>query len=180
MSVLLDFTGARWDGTTRELCIQPVNVPAALQWLVKHDQKKTYTCEIKEFRKKRSKNANNYCWVLCEELAKVLHCNKEDIYRDKIMEVGVFRDFHVPENEEKSFCTAWGMLGTGWMTERVDFSGNIVTVRAYYGSSRYNTSQMSRLLDRLIESCEEVGIDVISPKDRALLLEDWGKRNGKE
>lgn len=52
---LLDFTSARWDGTTRELCLKPINVPAVLQWLVKHDEKKTYTCEIKEFRKREAR-----------------------------------------------------------------------------------------------------------------------------
>ena len=94
--------------------------------------------------------------------------------------MGVYKDFHLPPDESKTFRAAWAQLGTGWITEQVDDDGPLLVVRAYYGSSRYNTSQMSRLLDRLIESCEEVGIDVLSPKDRALLLEDWGKRNGKE
>lgn len=34
---LLNFTSARWDRTTGELCIKPVNIPAVLQWLYKHD-----------------------------------------------------------------------------------------------------------------------------------------------
>lgn len=175
MAILLDFTSARWDGTTRELRLKPVNVPDVLRWLLHYDKTKTYTCELKEFRRKRSRNANDYCWVLCEELAKALGCKKEDVYRDQIHQVGVFRDFHLPEQEEKSFCTAWGMLGTGWVTERVDFSGQMVTIRAYYGSSRYNTKQMSRLLDNLIQDCEAVGIDTLTPKEKALLLDDWRK-----
>lgn len=177
---LLDFTSARWDGTTRELCLKPINVPAVLQWLVKHDEKKTYTCEIKEFRKKRSKSANDYCWVLCEELAKALRMKKEDVYRDHIKAVGVFKDFHLPPDEAKTLQAAWGQLGTGWITEQVDDDGPLIVVRAYYGSSRYNTKQMARLLDNLIQDCDAVGIDTMTPKERALLLDDWGNRDAKE
>lgn len=177
----LDFPGtARWNPETQEFCFSPKNVPEALRWLMKQDKEKTYTCEIKEFRRKRSKNANDYCWVLCERLSKALKIEKEDVYRDQIKAVGVFRDFHLNEAEEKSFCTAWGMLGTGWVTERVDFSGAEVTVRAYYGSSRYNTKQMARLLDHLIQDCQACGIETITPREQALLIDDWGKEHGKE
>lgn len=54
--------------------------------------------------------------------------------------------------------------------------GPLLIVRAYYGSSRYNTKQMSRLIDSLMEDCEAVGIVTISEKDKGLLLDDWDKR----
>lgn len=177
----LDFPGtARWNPETQEFCFKPKNIPATLQWIMRQDAKKTYTCELKEFRRKRSKNANDYCWVLCEKLAQALHMEKDDVYRDQIKSVGVFKDFHLNEAEEKSFCTAWGMLGTGWVTERVDFSGDMVTVRAYYGSSRYNTKQMARLLDHLIQDCSACGIETITPKEAALLLDDWRESHAQK
>ena len=48
-------------------------------------------------------------------------------------------------------------------------------IRLYYGSSTYNTKQMSRLLDAVIADCKEQGIDVATPAELALLKEEWGK-----
>lgn len=135
-----------------------------------------FTAKLSKEGKRRSLDANRYAWKMMDELAKAVDSTKEEIYREQIRAVGVFRDFHLPENEEKSFCTAWGMLGTGWITERVDFSGDTVTVRAYYGSSRYSVRQMSRLIDNLIQDCRAVGIDTLTPAERDLLLSDWGER----
>ena len=69
------------------------------------------------------------------------------------------------------------MLGTGWVTEQVDYGpdGDHLVIRLYYGSSTYNTKQMSRLLDAVIADCKEQGIDVATPAELALLKEEWGK-----
>lgn len=91
--------------------------------------------------------------------------------------MGVYKDFHLPPDEAKTFRTAWAQLGTGWLTEQVDDDGPLLVVRAYYGSSRYNTKQMSRLIDSLMQDCEAVGICTISDSEKALLLDDWGKRH---
>ena len=176
--ILLDFTDARFDALTGTLCIRPKNLPMVRQWLLReYKDGVTYTAEIKRFRKKRSKNANDLCWVMCEKLAAATLQTKEDIYRDQIRKVGVFRDYHLPPEDVKAFREDWATLGTGWQTEQVDDDGPLLVIRAYYGSSRYNTKQMSRLIDSLMEDCEAVGICTISDSEKALLLDDWGKRH---
>lgn len=177
MSILLDFTDAKFDALTGRLSIKPVNVPYLRQWLVReYKDGVTYTAEIKRFRKRRSKNANDLCWAMCEQLADAIRSTKEEVYRDQIRKVGVYKDFHLPPKEAKTFRAAWAQLGTGWLTEQVDDDGPLLVIRAYYGSSRYNTKQMSRLIDSLMEDCEAVGVVTISEKDKALLLDDWEKR----
>ena len=177
MSILLDFTDAKFDALTGRLSIKSVNVPYLRQWLVReYKDGVTYTAEVKRFRKRRSKNANDLCWTMCEQLADAIRSTKEEVYRDQIRKVGVYKDFHLPPDEAKTFRTAWAQLGTGWLTEQVDDDGPLLVVRAYYGSSRYNTKQMSRLIDSLMEDCEAVGIVTVSEKDKALLLDDWEKR----
>ena len=51
-------------------------------------------------------------------------------------------------------------------------------IKSYIGSSDYDTSQMSRLLDLIIEDCRQNGIDVMSERERSLLIYEWGKKDG--
>lgn len=177
MSILLDFTDAKFDALTGRLSIKPVNVPYVRQWLMKEYQAdKIYTAEIKRFRKKRSKNANAFCWKICEQLAQATGQTKEDVYRDAIKDVGMFKDMSMLPEDAKTMRHAWEMLGTGWLTEQVDGDGPMLLIRFYYGSSTYDTKQMSRLIDNLMQDCDAVGIVTISEKDKALLLDDWEKR----
>lgn len=145
--------------------------------------------EIKKHRKSRSLDANNYCWKLCSMIADKL-CDdgeittKEDIYRESIREVGVFKDFpNLAQDDAKTLRHAWQMLGTGWVTEQVDFShdGECITVRCYYGSSQYNTKQMSRLIDNLVQDCQALGITTDTPEQIEKIKSLWAQApKGKE
>ena len=44
---------------------------------------------------------------------------------------------------------------------------------AYHGSSVYDTKQMSRLIDNLVQDCKEIGIETLPPEKLSLLVEDW-------
>lgn len=134
-----------------------------------------YIADLKEKRERRSLDANAYCWVLLDKLAASLNTTKEELYRLYVKRVGVFRDFHLDPEEAKSFEVAWSMLGTGWLTEQVDYTqdGERVVIRAYYGSSRYNTKQMSRLIDEIVEACKDQGIETKTPDELAIMKETW-------
>lgn len=54
------------------------------------DKNKKYDVEIKEHREHRSLNANSYCWVICEKIAKAINSTKIDVYRRAIHDVGTF------------------------------------------------------------------------------------------
>lgn len=136
-----------------------------------------YVAELKEYRKKRSMNANNYFWKLADQIAEKLGREKEELYLEYVKRVGPFKDFTLSEDEAKTFRVAWSMLGTGWPTEQVDYSpsGREVIVRAYYGSSQYNTRQMSRLIDMAVEDAKDLGIEVLTPLELERMKEEWGK-----
>lgn len=136
-----------------------------------------YVAELKEHRKKRSRNANNYFWQLADQIAEKLGREKEDLYLEYVKRVGPFKDFTLSEDEAKTFRVAWSMLGTGWPTEQVDYSpsGREVIVRAYYGSSQYNTRQMSRLIDMAVEDAKDLGIEVLTPLELERMKGEWGR-----
>jgi hypothetical protein len=54
-----------------------------------------------------------------------------------------------------------------------------VVVRAYYGSSTYNTRQMSRLIDSVVEDCKAVGVETLSPDRLESMKEDWNAQRNK-
>lgn len=137
--------------------------------------------EIERYRDKRSLSANNYCWTLCGKIADKLadddiRNNKDSVYREAIRQIGIYKDFHDLDPEEaKTLRIAWKSIGTGWITEQVDYSqdGDKVTIRCYYGSSQYNTKQMSRLIDNLKQDCEALGIPTETPEETAKRLSLW-------
>lgn len=142
---------------------------------------KKLSIEIKQYREKRSNEANAYMWVLCTKLAEErskdgTKVTKDDVYREQIRDLGIYRDYtDLPLPEAKTLQTAWEMLGTGWITEQVDFSqnGENVTIRCYYGSSQYNTKQMSRLIDNIVQDCHAVGIETRTPDEIANMISLW-------
>lgn len=176
----ITFTAADWsmDSAGTWLRIR-ADIPAKAQaFLSSMVPGKKYVAEIKEYRKKRSLDSNNYFWQLCDQIASKLNRTKEDIYIDYIKSVGVFKDFHLSREEAPTFRTAWSMLGTGWPTEEVDYQqdGDGVVIRAYYGSSRYNTKQMSRIIDMAVQDAKALGIETLTPDELARMNLEWGEK----
>ena len=132
-------------------------------------------CELKQHRERRSLDANAYCWVLIGKLADKLNLPPVEIYREMVKEVGVYRDFHLPAAENKTLCTLWRKQGLAWLTETLDYEpdGDNVVTRCWYGSSVYNTKQMSRLIDLIVQECREQNIETMTPAELAGLLERW-------
>lgn len=133
--------------------------------------------EVKEYREKRSLSSNAYLWTLLDKIAGAIGSDKESIYLDFVRQYGLFKDFTLTEDEAKTFSVAWSKLGTGWPTEQVDYApdGEHVVIRAYYGSSTYNTKQMGRLLDAVIEECKELGIETRPREEIESMLKEKQK-----
>lgn len=134
--------------------------------------------EIKERKKKRSLDANAMLWVMCQKIAEILRSTKEDIYRRAIREVGVFEIVPIANEAVSRWIECWNEKGIGWYSEKLSDSkleGYIKTIN-YYGSSVYNTKEMSRLLDHIITDAKEAGIDVMTESEKNLLLQAWGNK----
>ena len=151
-----------------------VPIPQAFQWL---EEFKPGKYEISRYVEKRSKNANAYCWVLCDGIASKLggKYSKEDVYRRAIQAVGIYKLFEeMKPDQAATLETAWHKLGAGWVTQSDwEPDGETKWVRAYYGSSVYNKKQMGRLLDYIVEDARSVGVPV-EPKEKIeSLLREW-------
>ena len=161
-------------GTWLKLLVFPADAQKARKSVLKM-RECVYLADLKEWREKRSLDANGYFWKLLDGLSHALGEPKEELYLQYVKECGPFKDFTLTEEEAGTFRTAWSMLGTGWPTEQVDYAedGDRVVIRAYYGSSTYNTKQMSRLIDSVVADCKAVGVETLPPEKLALMKEEW-------
>lgn len=132
--------------------------------------------EIKEHKNTRSLDANAYLWVLLTKLQDKLSIPKEELYKNYIQKIGSSEILPVKNEAVDKFREAWQRNGLGWITEttksKLDGFTNVI---AYYGSSSYNTAEMSRLINEVVDDCKEQNIETKSDSEINSLLKQWGK-----
>lgn len=141
---------------------------------------KILTIDIKKWRKKRSLDANNYFWELLQKVCNYKDINTIEDYKRRVKELGIFKQFKIMAQDVKTFEKIWTDRGIAWFCEIVDtdYIGNIEfrIINAYYGSSSYNSKQMSRLIDNLVQDCKALGIETKPQAEINSLLESWNKK----
>ena len=141
-------------------------------------QDKDVDVAIKQYREKRSLSANAYAWVLINKLADAMEQSDIDVYRSHIKDMGVYRDVEINADAEKTLIKVWQDHGLGWCAERVDFgkTEDKVILRLWYGSSAYNSKQMSRFIEGIVQDCKALGIETLPQAeiDRLIQLSEMG------
>lgn len=132
--------------------------------------------KIGKFKQKRSLDANAYCWTLIGKIAEKTNVPKEEVYREAIRGIGGNYDVVcIKEDAADSLRNAWERNGIGWQTEvmlsKLDGCTNVLL---YYGSSTYDTEQMSRLIENILQDCKALGIEVKPQEEIDSLLKNWG------
>lgn len=140
------------------------------------DDEKQYILTIKEKKNRRSLNANSYAWVLLDKLAEKLSIAKTDLYRQYIKEIGGNCDTVCVTNKAlNDLRNGWEHNGIGWLTDTLPSKiKGCTNVILYYGSSTYDTAQMSRLINLIVEDCKEYGIETLTPAKLSRMCEEWG------
>lgn len=130
--------------------------------------------------KKRSTNANNYFWKLLQELCELAEIDTIEEYKRRVKELGIFRRFKIEKVNVKTFEKMWTSQGMAWFCEIFDTEiigdAEFKIINAYYGSSSFNSKQMSRLINDLVEDCKIYGIETKTSAEIKSLLESWDKR----
>lgn len=127
--------------------------------------------EIQRKRKKRSNDANALCWALCTEIANVLRADKDSIYVDMLKRYGQSDIWagatDVNPDEHFQYYDLFG--------KRTINGQEVIFYKVYKGSSKYDTREMSILIDGIIDEAKALDIEVISEREKSLLLQEWGK-----
>lgn len=133
--------------------------------------------EIGKEKKLRSLDANAFAWSLIGQLSAAMSIDKDVIYRNAVCAVGAFETMLIRNDAFDAFARVWAQKGLSWIAEKVDEQGDYAVVNAYYGSSVYDTKQMSALIDYLVQDCESIGIETDGGRI-ASLLEEWDAKHG--
>lgn len=141
-----------------------------ITWLLEQDSTKQY--EIKEHKKKRSLNANNYFWELTTQLANALRMDKEELYFLLLQRYGqsemvsVLADINV-----KPYFRYYTEAGESVLNGKL-----FKHYKVYKGSSEMDSKEMSILIDGLVSECQEQDIETRTPEEIKSLLESWKQK----
>lgn len=173
----LEFTGARWsqDDSGFWISLKVENPFEARRFLATKKEKK-YVADIKEYRERRSLDANAYMWVLVGKLSGKLGLPPEEVYRAAIRDVGDNYEVMPVRNDAlERWKIIWQSNGLGWLCEEIGPSklDGYTNVRNFYGSSAYDKAQMSRLINNIVQDCKAQDIETLTPAELARLTEEW-------
>ncbi len=156
-------------------------LPKLMQFIHNLDTEKEYVISVEKVKKKRSLNANAYFWVLCDKLAEATNISKAEIYRSYIKNIGGNNEtVCIVEAAVDKLKSGWEHNGLGWTVDVIDSKiEGCKNVILYYGSSTYDTKQMTRLIDFAVQDCKALSIETMTPQELSLLVEEWGNEQKK-
>lgn len=146
---------------------------------------------VKEYKRKRSLDANAYYWVLVTKLAKVLNLSKPHLHNLLLRRYGqpeiVDRQMVflvLPDSEsgtrKADEAETYHIRPTSQVKTGVD--GKVYrTYVMLRGSSTYNTAEMSELIDGLVSECKEQGIETLPEEELKRMMQmyeqNWRKHH---
>ena len=139
---------------------------------------------IKTWREGRSRNANNYFYVLVEKLADALRVSKPYIHNLMLRKYGQLERIDgkpvwvvLPETDDVARKVDEDETLHVRPTDQVKEGNDGRMYRTYLllkGSHDLNTRDFSILLDGIISECHEVGVDTATPEEITRMKAMWG------
>ena len=125
--------------------------------------------EIKEYREKRSLNANGYAWKLITEIANVIGKSKEEVYLDMLRHYGQSELVSVLSDiDVTGYFKYYEVAGTSVLNGK-----EFTHYKVYKGSSEYNTKEMSILIDGIVQEAKQLDIETLTPDEISRIKEMW-------
>ena len=76
----------------------------------------------------------------------------------------------------EKFKRIWKKQGIGFLVQEVSRKDKCVKVHCYYGSSTYDSKEMSLLINLLVELAKSLNIETKSQAEIDSLLKEWDKK----
>lgn len=124
-------------------------------------------------REKRSLDSNAYCWVLLQKMADKLHRDKWEIYLEMLGRYGVFTHIIVKPHMVEKVKQEWRAVKE---LGEVCVNGTTgIQLQCYFGSSTYDSKEMSVLIDGVVSEARELGIETLPPDELERMKAQWGR-----
>lgn len=158
-----------------------------LSELKKASEKNKLTISMKEWREKRSLDANAYYWKLLTEFSEVLRLPKSCAHNMMLRKYGQLEliggqavRIPIPDTVEAENTTLEAETYHIKPTSQVKAGIDGVIYRTYVmlrGSSDYDTREMSVLIDGLVEECKALDIETLPPEQIERMMEAYAKKH---
>jgi hypothetical protein len=134
--------------------------------------------DIKQYRQKRSLDANSYAWALISKIAEAWQppVPKEEVYIEMLKRYGqrepqlisVIADaVSMVYRATNNHCTE---VGDGTVNGKT-FKHMAILI----GSSQYDSKAMATLIEGIISECKDLNIETITENERLKMLSEWGE-----
>lgn len=131
-----------------------------LEEFKKIDINKDYKIEITEVKSKRSIFQNSMMWAIIDKIAKHEGMLELDVYC-QIIEMAKIRTEFIETIPEAITRLSSVFRVVKELEQRESKKGNkTVLVKCYYGTSTFDTKEMSDFIDVLLDYASKIGIDV--------------------
>ena len=131
--------------------------------------------ELKEHKVKRSLNQNAYYWQLLAQVAAKTYISRNRLHNELLASYGFDQIIDgqlvctmLPDTDEAEQIAMEASTYHLRQTSKVTTNNNGERCRVWVlmrGSSEYDTAEMSRLVDGLIEEAKQIGIETLTPDE---------------
>lgn len=136
-------------------------------WLAAKDTLLEIT--LKQYRKKRSLNANAYAWELITKIANVLRATKEDIYFQMLKKYGQSELISIISDAKiDGYIKYYDEAGESTLNGK-----RFKHYRVYKGSSEFDTQEMAILIDGIVSDAKELNIQTEPPEEIERIKSLW-------
>ena len=134
-----------------------------IQWLYNQDKDKKF--EIKQKKEKRSLSQNAYAWELITKIGNIVRKSKEEVYLQMLKEYGQSEIVSILSSiEPKGYFKYYEKIGTGIVNNK-----EFTHYKIFKGSSEFDTKEMTIFIDGIIQECEQLDIETLTPDEIAKL-----------
>lgn len=150
-------------------------IEQVIQYLFKQDKSKKY--EVKEYKEKRSKDANAYFHVLVNELARYFNISDKEMKIKMNLQYGtIAKDgngnsigIKIPKGTDIRQFYDYAK----WFGECEDNGIKFDKYLVYKQTHTLNTKEMSQLINGVVQECQDVGIETKPREEIESLLRSW-------
>ena len=126
--------------------------------LLKLDMEKSYVCEVKEPKSKRSLEQNKLLWSLIHRVAKETYQDDMTVYCAVLERADALSDYVITAVDMEEVLRK-SFRGVKFIRMQEVNGKDCFVYKVYLGSSKMNTAEMTELIDITMDVCGELGID---------------------
>lgn len=150
------------------------NAEELVRWLFSQDREKVF--EIREYKEKRSNNANRLMWECLGDLAVAMKTKKWDVYLLMLKRYGKFTYICVKPSVVDAVKKQWRECEE---IGEIEINGQkAIQLLCYFGSSTMNTKEFSTLLDGIISEMKECELPTPMDRDIERAIKQFEKSHG--